>query len=159
MKFLVTFVAFGASVLFCGCGWKGAMPVPGSNAAMLHVAQNWEFTTMPSVTGRAPMTIVGRITQAGMGVSSAFHVEGTRCFNGLTTVSLTGRFDQGILSLTSAAVDGQVVTLNGSFDNEGFLGTYKIKGGCANGDEGIVVGTTTPSIANQVSEALINTAR
>jgi hypothetical protein len=162
MRFLVTFVAFGTSVLFCGCGggWKGVMPVPVANAVMLHVSEkNWEFSTISSVTWRAPMTIVGRITQAGTGVSSAFHVKGTKCFNGLTAVSLTGSFDQGTLSMTSAAVDGQVVTLNGSFDNAGFLGTYRIKGGCANGDEGIVVGTPAPSIVSQVSEALINAAR
>jgi hypothetical protein len=160
MKFLVAVVAFGASVLFYGCGggWKGLIRVPGTNATTLHVAESWEFTTMSSVTGRAPMTIAGNITQAGEVVSSLFHVNGKRCFSRQATVSLTGSFDHGILSLTSAAVNGQVVTLNGSFDNAGFLGTYKIKGGCGDGDEGIVVGTSTPSTPHQVTEALINAA-
>jgi hypothetical protein len=160
MKCLVTVVALWASALFCGCGggWKGVIPVPSTNAMMLHVAENWEFTTMSSVTGRAPMTIAGNITQAGEAVSSLLHVNGTRCFSRQAAVSLTGSFDQGILSLTSVAVDGQVVTLHGSLDNAGFLGTYTIKGGCGDGDEGIVVGTSAPSTPNQLGEALIDAA-
>lgn len=161
MKFLMTVVALGASALFCGCGHglKGAMPEPGTNAAMLNVAGNWEFSTMPSLTGKTPMTMTGRITQTGTAVSSELRVNGTSCFSRQSTVSLTGSLDQGNLSLTSAAVNGQVVTVNGSFDNAGFAGTYKISGGCANGDNGIVVGTSTPSIASQLSEAFINAAR
>jgi hypothetical protein len=153
MKYLVTIVAFGASALFCGCGGGSKMAVPGwgTNAPTPNVAGNWEFTATPSAMGRSPMTIAGSITQAGSTVSSALHVNGTRCISRLTTVSLTGSVAHGNLSLTSAAVDGQVVTLNGSIVNAAFTGTYKIKGGCADGDQGSVTGTNIPYIANALS--------
>src|ERR1700744_3542479 len=143
MKYLVTVVAFGASTLFCGCGGGSKMVMSGlgANAPTPSVAGNWEFTATPSATGRAPMTIAGSFTQAGNAVSSALHVNGTSCISRMTTVSLTGSVAHGNLSLTSAAVDGQVVTLNGTIINAAFTGTYKIKGGCGDGDQGNVTGT------------------
>jgi hypothetical protein len=160
MKCLVTMIALGASALFCGCGGGMQIGTPGArtNAPTANVAGNWEFTATPSAMGRSPMTIAGSIRQAGTAVSSALHVLGTSCISRATTVSLTGSVAQGKLSLTSTAVDGQVVTLDGSVSTANFAGTYKIKGGCADGDQGSVVGTNIPSIANNLSGTFTNSA-
>ena len=161
MKYLVTIVAFGASALFCGCGGGSKMALPGSgtNAPTPSVAGNWEFTATPSAMGRPPMMIAGSITQAGSTVSSALHVNGTSCISRMTTVSLTGSVAHGNLSLTSAAVDGQVMTLNGSIINAAFTGTYKIKGGCGDGDQGSVTGMSIPYIANTLSGTFTNSTK
>ena len=158
-------VALGVIALFCGCGGGSKIGTPGSstNASTPNVAGNWEFTATPSAMGRSPMTVAGGIRQAGTAVSSALHVLGTSCFSRLTTVILTGSVAHGMLLLTSAAVDEQVVTLNGSvnasnFGAANFAGTYKIKGGCADGDEGSVVGTSIPTIANDLSGTFTNSA-
>jgi hypothetical protein len=158
MKFLVTLVAVVASALFCGCGGgaKTLMSVTRTHRPAPPVGGNWEFTATPSAKGRTPMTISGGITQAGTAVDGALHVNGTTCFSTLTTVSLRGSADQGKLSMTSAAVDGQVVTMSGSLDNASFAGTYKIKGGCADGDEGSIVGTNIPYITNAMSGTFTN---
>lgn len=102
------------------------------------------------------MKIAGSIAQTESAVRSALHVNGTSCISRMTTVSLTGSVAHGNLSLTSAAVDGQVVTLNGSIRNATFTGTYKIKGGCADGDQGSVTGQSIPNIANTLSGTFTN---
>jgi hypothetical protein len=42
--------------------------------------------------------------------------------------------------LNTTALDGQVVTFTGSFVNNGFTGTYSVRGGCDDGDQGSVTG-------------------
>jgi len=89
-----------------------------------------------------PTTIAGGINQSGSSVSAAAHVEGSKCFDRLTTIGLTGTLTGGNVSLTSSSVGGQVLTLAGSTSGMGnfFTGTYTISGGCANGDHGTVTG-------------------
>ena len=89
-----------------------------------------------------PATIAGGINQSGSSVSGAVHVEGSKCFDRLTTIGLTGTLTGGDISLTSTSVGGQVLTLTGSISDIGnaFTGTYTINGGCANGDHGTVTG-------------------
>lgn len=100
-----------------------------------------------------PTTIAGGINQSGSSVSAAAHVEGSKCFDRLTTIGLTGTLTGGNVSLTSSSVGGQVLTLTGSitgFDNA-FTGTYTINGGCANGDHGSVTGREIPVIHGHLS--------
>jgi hypothetical protein len=61
-------------------------------------------------------------------------------------------------SLTFTALDGQVVTFTGNFTNTTFAGIYSINGGCAAGDQGRVIGTNIPYIANQLSGTFTNSA-
>ena len=89
-----------------------------------------------------PATIAGGINQAGSSVNGAVHVEGSKCFDRLTTISLTGTLTGSDISLTSTSVGGQVLILTGSTSGFGnaFTGTYTINGGCANGDHGTITG-------------------
>ena len=102
------------------------------------------------------MAIAGSISRSGTSVSGAVHVDGFNCFDRLTTIGLTGTLTGNNISLTSAPVDGQVITLNGSVtatDFTGtasdFTGTYTITGGCANGDHENVSGIKVPLITGQ----------
>ena len=146
MRRWVSIFRLPALVLLCGCGgYKGGGGYQGSTSpppsSGPNVAGNWQFSTT-STAGMPPATIAGGINQTGTSVSGAVHVEGSKCFDRLTTIGLTGTLTGSDISLTSTSVDGQVLTLTGSISGIGyaFTGTYTISGGCANGDHGTVTG-------------------
>jgi hypothetical protein len=89
-------------------------------------------------------------------ISGAVHINGSNCFDPLSTAKLTGTLTGSDLSLTATSVDGQVTTLTGSISDNTltathlpgeFIGTYTINGGCAEGDKGNVTGVKEPSLA------------
>jgi hypothetical protein len=92
------------------------------------------------------------MNQSGTTVSATMHVNGSNCFDPLTTVRLTGTLTGGNISLTSTSVTGESIAFTGSIVNPvTFTGTYAIDGGCANGDRGSVTGSNIPSIASQMT--------
>src|SRR5713101_7213524 len=87
-------------ILLGGCGGGGGRtsgPAPASSPLppadppphVLDIAGNWQFSTT-SVAGMAPATISGGIAQSGSSVSGAAHLDGSKCFDRLTTIGLTG---------------------------------------------------------------------
>jgi hypothetical protein len=94
------------------------------------------------------MTIAGSISQSGNSISGAVHIEGSACFDRLTTVGLTGDPTSGNISLASTSVAGQVITFTGSFSGSTLTGTYAVEGGCADGDHGNLTGSEMPYIPN-----------
>jgi hypothetical protein len=141
-----------AVVLLCGCGgYQGGGGYQGSTGGGAggvtpppsgpNVTGNWQFSTT-STAGMPPATIAGGISQSGSSVNGAVHVEGSKCFDRLTTIGLTGTLTGSDVSLASTPVGGQVLTLTGSISGIGnaFTGTYAINGGCADGDHGAVTG-------------------
>src|SRR5438874_9955013 len=151
MKHLVsTLWLLSALVLLCGCGGGGKGTgtgggVLGVTPQGLNIAGNWQFS-ITSMAGMSPGTIAGSIAQSGSAISGAVHVEGSNCFNRLTTMDLTGTVTGSKISLTSTSVSGQVTTFTGSITDTAFTGTYTINGGCANGDQGNVTGTKIPTL-------------
>jgi hypothetical protein len=142
-----------ALVLLCGCGGgvRTSGPTSGSPPQGLNIAGNWHFSTTSTVSGTPPVTIAGSISQSGSSVSGAVHVDGSICFDRLTTIGLTGTLTGSNIALTSESVDGQVITVAGSITDRAFTGTYTINGGCASGDHRNVTGIRIPFIANQLS--------
>ena len=65
------------------------------------ITGNWQFTAASTVLGKPPFTFAGSISQAGSSVSGALHVDGSTCFNRLTTMGLTGTVTADNTSLTS----------------------------------------------------------
>ena len=146
-------------VLLCGCGGgrpsgtpltPPSTPPSGSPPPSPNIAGHWQFTTT-SLMGMPPATLAGSLAQSGKSVSGAVHVDGSNCVDWLTTIDLTGSVTGSSISLTSASVGGQITTLTGSITNAALTGTYNIKGGCADGDHGNVIGTKLPYLANQLS--------
>jgi len=161
-----SWLLFSALVLLCGCGGGArssgptSAPTSGPPQQGPNIVSNWQFSTTSTLTGRPPLTIAGSINQSGSSVSGAVHVDGSNCFDRLTTMGLTGTLTGGNISLTSTAVAGQVTTFTGSFTDSAltgtyspgqFTGTYTINGGCANGDQGKVTGIKIPYIANTLN--------
>jgi hypothetical protein len=143
MKHLSTVFVVSAAVLLFGCAGKPGSPPAQSPVTLLPatpstVTGNWQFSAASTVPGNPPLTFAGSISQTASGVSGALHVGGSSCFNQQTTLVLTGTETTGNVSLTSAAINGQVVTLSGNLF--GGTGTYSVAGGCDGGDQGTVTG-------------------
>jgi len=98
------------------------------------------------------LTIAGSITQSQNSVTGEVHVNGSSCFDQTVAIALTGTINNGNISLTSTAFNGQVITLAGSItERNGFpdtlTGTYAVTGGCADGDQGNSTGYNVISLA------------
>ncbi|MBZ5655444.1 MAG: hypothetical protein LAO56_09210 [Acidobacteriia bacterium] len=135
--------------LLCGCGGGGAR-TSGPPPLFLDIAGNWQFSTTSTVSG-TPVTIAGSIKQSGSSVRGAVHVDGSNCFDRLTTMGLTGTLTGSNISLTSTSVAGQVTSFTGSITDNTLTGTYTINGGCADGDRGNVTGIKILTIANTLN--------
>jgi len=139
-------------LLLCGCGGgvrtppSSSPPGPpsGPPAQGQNISGNWQLSTT-STAEMPALTIAGSINQSGSSVSGAVHVAGGSCFDQRNVIGLTGTLTDGNVSLTSASVDGQILTFAGSIPIQAnfpdmLTGTYAINGGCANGDQGNVTG-------------------
>ena len=73
------------------------------------------------------------------------------CFDPLTTIALSGTASGSSVSLALAPISGQVITVNGTVSQFALTGSYSIKGGCANGDQGNVNGANIPILANTLN--------
>lgn len=173
MKRLMIIFAVSAAVLFCGC--EGAprptgttsspeAPVtPPATTPTPNIVGNWQFSATSSVPGTSPLTISGGISQDGTVVSGALHVNGSNCVDQLTTMSLTGTVNANGASLTATGMDGQALSITGTFSGSvpgsTFTGTYTIKGGCATGDQGKVTGIGMGYIPNEMAGTFTDSAQ
>ena len=169
MDRLEIILALSAVVLFCGCGGT-PRPAPASLAPASSTplqtpsppqitVGNWQFTATSTVPGKPPLTFAGSIGQAGAAANAVLHVGGSSCFDQSTTIGLTGTVTSDGTSLTSAPLNGQVVTLTGNFAGSAFNGTYRIKGGCAAGEQGSLSGFNVWNIGVDLSGTFTNSAQ
>ena len=153
MKRFTTVFALSATALLFGCGGApGPAPIITTSSTtpvtppIPVFTGNWQISAASTVSAKPPLTFAGSISQTGSTVSAALHVDGSNCFNQVTTMGLTGTVTADGISMTSTAVDGQVVTLAGNYINAtstatySINGTYSISGGCDVGDQGTFTG-------------------
>ena len=158
-----------ALILVCGCGGGArpsslgpsqssdppSNPPPNPPQQATDITGNWQFSaTSTALPGTPSATIAGNITQTEDVLSGTMHIDGWSCFEKLTTVSLAGTLTaESKFSLTSASIDGQVISLSGIVSKKGsgfpysLKAIYSVSGGCADGDQGDVTGTDIDSIA------------
>ena len=140
--------------LLCGCGGGQTGSGRGTSTPppALNTTGNWQLSMAPTGPGEA-LGIAGSLNQSGKVLSGAVHVNSLlgNCFDHLTTVGLTGTLTGSGVSLTSASVGGQVMTITGSMTDNTLTGTYTISGGCADGDQGNVTGNKIASITSTLS--------
>jgi hypothetical protein len=109
--------------------------------------------TSTVLPGMPPMTIAGSLKQSGNSMVGAMHVNGWSCFDPLTTMGITGVLRGQKAALTSASVNGQVITFdlmkvhNALTATDDLTGAYAINGGCATGDQGTVTGINLTSMS------------
>jgi len=145
-------------LVLSACGGPGgriSFPVPQS---LSDVAGNWQFNTTSSVSGAPSLSIAGGIQQSTRALNASVHLDGSDCFDPITTVKLSGTVGGNSISLSSTPVSEQVITLTGSVTGIAFKGTYTIKGGCADGDQGTVEGAKVPQILLTLNGTFTNSA-
>jgi hypothetical protein len=164
MKRNANVFAILTAVVLCGCGGgsapvqKAAAPTP-SAVPTPDITGNWQFSVASTSPGKPPLSFAGGISQVGTAVSGAMHVDGSDCFNELTTMGLTGTAKGGNTSLTSTAINGQVVTFTGNFTNAAFTGIYEIKGGCGANQQEEVSGVNVPYVGGPMSGTFTDSAQ
>jgi hypothetical protein len=147
MKHWASTLLLLAAIVLCGCGGgqrtsSSTQNPPPPPPQVPSIAGNWQFNTTPTVAGATAIAIAGGISQSSNSVSGVMHVDGSSCFDAMTTVAVTGTLTGSNISMTSAPVSEQVITLTGTFtDNYDFTGTYSIGGGCADGEQGNLTGS------------------
>ena len=153
MKSMMKILRLSTLVLLFSCG-GGEDPESGGGGGggtqNANIAGNWQVNMASTISGISPMTLAGSITQSGSSVNGKVHVDGSNCFDRLTSIELTGTLTSRNLSLSSTSIDGQVLALTGRITSDPFTaslsGSYTISGGCAHGDQGIVAGFKVRSI-------------
>jgi hypothetical protein len=165
MKGLEIILTLSVAAVFCGCGGApGSAPKSSASAAAPSApggttSGNWQFTAPSTIPGKAPLTFAGSLGYTGKALSGTLHVDGSDCFDRLTSIGFTNTATGTSTSLTSSVIDGQIVTLAGNFDAYTFNGTYSIKGGCAAGAQGSITGVNINNIGANLSGTFTNSAQ
>ena len=139
-------VPCAALAVIVGCGGSSSSP-PASPFPSLN--GNYQLRATSTVNGTSTL-IGGQVTESSGTVTGMVHVAGTRCFNFLSDVAVSGTVTKdGALEVKSSSVAQQVITINATVSEDGSTistGTYTIAGGCADKDKGSVSGFRVPTI-------------
>jgi hypothetical protein len=162
-----------ASLIGCGSGNQIApnsttVSSPTATATPASPADNWEFLLTPAssevVLANDIEAIVRLTPDKFVGTAriiAAAYPNAGPCYNIVDPIPLSGTIDaQGNLSVTSAAVRGQVLSFTGVLapDRSSVsLGTYAFKGGCADGHSGLLTGVKFKPIAGVYAGTLTAT--
>lgn len=157
----IRFLLIAIATLLSGCGGAPQSPLLFSAATPAqppNIAGNWQFFASSSAT---PLFgIAGSFTQAGTSntFTGALHVNGSSCFDPLTILSATANLNTGSNSIVITGVNNQTIMLTGNLTDTAFVGTYKVSGGCASGDQGNVTGNNIPFLPNELNGVFTNSA-
>jgi hypothetical protein len=129
------------AIALTGCGG-----IASSDIAAL-TQGNWSVTAQSSNSNTPVFNVGGNLTQVGQALSGTMHVAGSPCFDVSQPVLFTGNLVARQVTLTSAEVNGQVISLGATETASSALsGTYTITGGCGDRDSGTVAGHAVPAI-------------
>lgn len=134
--------------MMAACGGGGGVS-GGSISSSPDMSGNWSLHV---TSAQANAYAGGVLSQNGNQLSGIFHVVNSGCYDVMTDVPVTGTMDGETAQLTTASVNGQVLTaklnVNGGSSASG---TYSITGGCGGGDSGNVAGNRIPSYSGEWS--------
>jgi hypothetical protein len=139
---------FALFIVACGGGNNMMMqqqpPVPFTplNGSFGFIAGSQVTNTNTFTVGGTLQTDAKGNVSGVLGIASI--VPTNSCFSAGTTASFTGMISQGRLTLTSAAINGQMVNLAVTVSSDGNFfsnGSFTVTGGCLNGDHGMVSAT------------------
>lgn len=155
-----------ALIAMSACGSGGASQSAGAAPSL--TAGNWLFiensTAYPGSAQayfRGPLQTSGNSISASLSYSANINYNsGNDCWPASTVVAFSGTTSGGTADLTSAATDGQVMTITGTVNPGGsFDGTYTKPGGpsgvntCSD-DNGTIYGTAVPPLDGNWSGTL-----
>ena len=162
--------ALAAALIITGCG-SISTPVPESPSpppsptSSVSKADNWQFLLAPAssdvplandieaVLSLTPDKLVGTARIIG-----AAYLNSGPCYNLTDPIPLSGTIDpEGNIAVTSAAVRGQVLFFTGLLapDRSSISpGNYAFKGGCGDGQSGLLTGVKFKPIGGVYSGSL-----
>ena len=138
-------------VILAGCGGSSS-GVLNTSPVYADLSGNWNFILTPSNQLSFGPILGGYLASANGSVAGTLHANGSSCYPVTQDIPVTGSVTPaGVLTLRSATVAGQILSMSGNaFALTGsssdaisgvFSGTYTISGGCAAGENGTVAGT------------------
>ena len=142
------FASFPKFALFSLLAGVFALALTGCGASnnMALTQGNWSMTATPSAG--ATFYIGGNLTQSGTNLVGTMYVVNSLCYSSSQTVAFTGTVKGKNVTLTSASVGGEVITVTATGTAASLTGTYSIAGGTTcNGDNGTLTATPVPSIS------------
>jgi len=134
-------VAAALTLSLIGCGAAAS-----SNLAVTQ--GNWAFTATSSakIVNKqvASFVLGGNLSQSGDKLSGTLTVDQSGCI-APQTIAFTGTVKGSDITLTSAAFDGNVISVTGTANKDSLTGSYTVTGGCA--DDGTISANVVPSIS------------
>lgn len=141
-KFFLLLLMAGVFVFaLAGCGANSNLALPQGN---------WSMTATPTGnTANNNFFIGGNLTQNGDSLAGKMSVVSSLCFGPSQIVNFTGTVKGKNVTLTSATVGGEVISVTASGNSGSALtGTYSIAGGTTcNGQTGSITANPVPSIS------------
>lgn len=121
------------AVLLSGCGGNGGGSIP----TLTIQSGNWAFSgTSTSAPGNT-FTAGGNLTQNGSVISGITHINATSgCFDFTTDIPVSGSVNGQTMTVSSAPVAGQTISITASGSATALTGNYTISGGCAETETG-----------------------
>ena len=143
---LFSLLAGVLALVLTGCG-------ASNNLALTQ--GNWSMTATTS--GTPTFYIGGNLTQSGTNLVGTMYVANSLCYSPSQTVSFTGTVKGKNVTLTSASVGGQVISIIATGTAGSLTGTYSIAGGTTcNGDSGTLTASPVPSISATWSGPIVS---
>lgn len=133
-------------MLLVGCGGGGSS-ISNPPPRTPNLTGNWQAAGTSSVTSGQQTLVFGSLMQTGDRVSGILTLSSS-CFGYVQAVNFTGTLQGRNVTLTSNAVNSQVLRMTGTTDAKGnsISGTYSVQGGCAAGDQGNFAGNKIPAL-------------
>ncbi|MBI3477623.1 MAG: hypothetical protein HY010_17970 [Acidobacteria bacterium] len=142
---ILKFVALAGVAAFLALSLVGC----GSTISNTAFTQgNWAFvatSTAPKLNKVISTYVLGgNLSQSGNKLTGTLSVSNSGCISD-QTLAFTGTVKGSDITLTSAAFDGNVISVTASGTKDSLTGNYTITGGCA--DEGTITAGAVPSLS------------
>ena len=121
----------------------------GGNQNSSITSGNWYVEATSTLLSGQKSYIGGSLIQTGTTIAGTTHIDNSNCYDLFDDdVPFTGTVSGSSVTLTSGSVTGQVIRVTGTITSANNIsGTYTIRGGCADGDSGSIIGMHVPSIS------------
>ena len=168
-KFAFSLLAGVLAVGLAGCGSSNNMALTQGNWSVTATSTSGAVShaVRHNLRGHKAITpndsdvsflVGGSLTQSGSNVAGTLHVIDSDCFDPSVGVAFTGTVDGQKVTLTSPAIQDQVITVTATGTSGSALtGTYTVTGdGCDAGDSGTLTANAVPSINGTWNGPLVN---
>jgi hypothetical protein len=145
----MNFASFSKVALLSVLAGMVALSGCGASNNLALTPGNWSMTAAPNgAVANNNFYIGGNLTQSGTNLTGTMSFVGSLCISPSQIVTFTGTIKGTNVTLTSASVGQEVITVTATGTNGSLTGTYSIAGGTTcNGQTGTIAANPVPSIS------------